>query len=60
MEVFIIEAATKKRLSWIRERYFSKFYETSHNGCFQDNGRKRRPMFHLCRNQVVGFYLQNV
>ena len=40
MEGFIIEAATKKRLFWIREHYFAKFHETSYNGCFQDNGYK--------------------
>ena len=40
MEEFIIEAATKKRLFWIREHYFAKFHETSYNGCFQDNGYK--------------------
>ena len=40
MEEFIKEAATKKRLFWIREHYLAKFHETSHSGCFQDNGHK--------------------
>ena len=40
LEESIIEAATKKRLFWIGEHYFAKFQETSHNGCFQDNGQK--------------------
>ena len=37
---FIKEAATKKCLFWIREHYFAKFHEKSHNGCFQNNGHK--------------------
>ena len=40
MKEFIIEAATKKLLFWIREHYLAKFNETSHNGCFQDNGHQ--------------------
>ena len=40
MKEFLKEAATKKRLFWIREHYLAKFYETSQNGSFQDNGHK--------------------
>ena len=40
MKEFIIEATTKKLLFWIREHYLAKFNETSHNGCFQDNGQQ--------------------
>ena len=40
MKEFIKEAATKKCLFWIREHYFAKFHEKSHNGCFQNNGHK--------------------
>ena len=29
MKEFLKEAATKKRLFWIREHYLAKFYETS-------------------------------
>ena len=40
MEEFIKEAATKRRLFWIREHYLAKFHGSSHNGCFQDHGHK--------------------
>ena len=40
MEEFILEAASKEHLFWVREHYLEKFHKTSHNSCFQDKSHK--------------------